>query len=68
MRRWWSLRCGRFTLTLALFVTTSMQARESWFDVAAGPAVGALPAFLAVALNGRRRLGARFPGLLLEWG
>lgn len=62
-----TLRCGRFRLTLLLFVTTPRQAQEPWFDVAGGSATATLPAFLAVALNVRRRLGARFPGLLLEW-
>ena len=62
-----SLLCGRFRLTFILFVTTPMQAHEPWFDRASGPATATLPAFVAVALNVRRRLGARFPGLLVEW-
>ena len=63
MRKCYSLRCGWFTLSFVLFVTTVTQREEGWLDVAIRPAEG----FLAVALNVRRRLGARFPGLLLEW-
>ena len=61
------VRCGRLTLTFLLFVTTPMQAHEPWFDRASGPATATLPAFVAVALNVRRRLGARFPGFVVEW-
>ena len=61
------VRCGRLTLTFLLFVTTPKQADEPWFDVATRPTVGASPALWAVALNVRRRLGARFPGLIVEW-
>ena len=55
------VRCGRLTLTFVLFVTTPAQADEPWLDRVSGPA------FVAVALNVWRRLGARFPGLVVEW-